>query len=531
MHLEDLTIEQLQALADDLSHRKRRRQIAKMSHLAKNAEDDFKTFIEWTHPGYKWTKFHETLAEILQWVSDQMLAGRNVRMCVHAPPQHGKTAQISERFGPWHHARAARRGLVHSVVLSSYSDERAERNGGTARAIAREIAPYWPELGKPPRGDDRKGNWQTRNGGRFVAVGRGGPITGEGAHLAIGDDLLKNDEEADSEVIRDKCDRWFKASFMSRVRSHGSGNAVVLLMTRWHEDDQIGRLMKRQPDRWLYVDLPALALDDEVGRPIIPGTGIVGWRAKGEALAPALFDEEALAEKRLDVDERWWWALYQGRPTPADGSLFKRAYFTHRYDHDPQRPPMPYGTVTLVCDANFKKSLGGSNACIQAWGSGGPAGDLFDKLDEVLAESVEYPDLRQAMLDGIVKWQPHVVVVEDKANGSALVADLEASIKLFCQRRRLRRPTFVRYNPGSTTKPERAQTSAYWWKAGKIRLPEAAPWVPGFVEEMVRAAKGALKMDRVDTQSMYILHATSGEDGRDAVRTAKAVAAAWGRLG
>ncbi len=153
--------------------------------------------------------------------------------------------------------------------------------------------------------------WYTSNQNRYLAAGVGGSVTGSRADLAIVDDPVKSREEADSQRIRDIAYNWFRADLLTRLKP---GGRIVLIMTRWHEDDLAGRLLQDEPDRWQRVTLPAIAGDnDALGR------------APGEPLWPAWQPLATLQDIRRTLGERDFAALYQQAPRPPDGALFKTA--------------------------------------------------------------------------------------------------------------------------------------------------------------------------------------------------------------
>ncbi len=491
--------------------------------LVDEARESFRAFIDWTFPGYVWDQFHVVLAQILQWVSDEILAGREPRVIVEAPPRHGKTEQISKRFPVWHQQRAARLGLRHDVMLCSSSEGLAEDNSRVARDIAREAAPSMPELGLPIRGKNAVTDWQTY-GGMVRARGAGGDITGRGVNLAIIDDIVKNAEQADSERIRQKTWDWWQSVMNTRIEA---GGGVIVLMTRWHEDDLVGRLVTDPAvkDDWHRVRLPAIAEEDEVGRPFIPGTGIVGWRKKGEALSPIRWGLDRLAAKKRSSGPRWWSAMFQADPSPSEGAVYQRAWFGHRYDHDPQRPERPYAVIRASIDCNSKEGIANSDSACSVWGEGGMAAEgHHHMLDEPFCQSMAYPDLERAVLDMLRKWQPHELIIEDRAAGTQLLDVLERIIFQFCHRHGIRVPTLVRYDPQGTSKEARADVTSRWWRLGYCWLPESAPWVGDWIEDQVKFRKASKRKDRTDAQTQYLLHATTGEDGRTAVEQAYALA-------
>jgi hypothetical protein len=142
--------------------------------------------------------------------------------------------------------------------------------------------------------------------GGTVTAGVGGPLTGRGADVLIVDDPIKNAEEANSELQRERAAEWFKAVALTRLEPNGS---VILIATRWHMSDLIGRVTRDEPDRWRAVNLPAIAEDkDELGR------------APGEALWPERWPLQALEATKRSIGSYWWSAMYMGRPTPLSAT-------------------------------------------------------------------------------------------------------------------------------------------------------------------------------------------------------------------
>lgn len=147
----------------------------------------------------------------------------------------------------------------------------------------------------------------------MVTAGVGGPITGKGADILIIDDPVKNAEEAQSKTYREKAWDWFLSTIYTRLEPDA---AIILIMTRWHEDDLAGRILGRSDENWTVITLPALAEnDDTLGR------------QPGEALCSERYNEERLKEIKNEIGQYWFNALYQQRPLPPTGGLFKRENF------------------------------------------------------------------------------------------------------------------------------------------------------------------------------------------------------------
>jgi predicted phage terminase large subunit-like protein len=233
------------------------------------------------------------------------------RLIIEMPPRHGKSMTCSRRFPAWFLGRNA----DQRVMLVSYAANLAEKHGRAARNLMN-TAHYqavFPgvTLARDSRAVD---SWDIAgHEGGMDALGITGGATGKGAHLLLIDDPLKSRAEAESDLYRDRIWDAFTDDLYTRLEP---GGAVVVVATRWHVDDLTGRLLKNMPGTWKRLKLPALAEDaDPLGRPI------------GAALWPARYPIETLRTIEQTLGPYSFAALYQQRPTPGEGGLFKLNYF------------------------------------------------------------------------------------------------------------------------------------------------------------------------------------------------------------
>jgi len=233
---------------------------------------------------------------------------------VFMPPRHGKSMATSELFPAWFLGRNPKK----QVVVASYAASLAQSFGRKVRNLfaSPEFGALFPGVGLAAD-SAAKDNWHTNLGGVFTSVGIGGGLTGKGADVAIIDDPVKDMQDADSETIRETTWDWYRSVLRTRLMP---GGAIVVVLTRWHQDDLAGRLLADMGaghgEKWEVISLPAIAdsHDDALGRSI------------GEPLWPARFPlSELLPIKTADAGGRTWSALYQQKPTPGDGTLFKTA--------------------------------------------------------------------------------------------------------------------------------------------------------------------------------------------------------------
>lgn len=299
----------------------------------RRARNDLLRFTKYTFSTYQADPFHGLLASTL----DQVVSGALSRLMVFAPPQHGKSELVSKRLPAfWLGKRPD-----DPVILASYGASLAERSSRAARDIVEsqeyralfgDLATIDLEVPIETRRDSRAVQFWGLNGyrGAMLAVGVGGPVTGQGAMLGIIDDPFENWEQAQSPTYRDRVWEWWRGTFRTRILE---GGAVVLIMTRWHEDDLAGRLLQDQGERWHVLRLPALAESQEerdkrnerMGLPT--GQPDPLGRKAGAPLAPSRFSRKAMLETKGDVGALVWAGEYQGAPTLPEGNRFKREWF------------------------------------------------------------------------------------------------------------------------------------------------------------------------------------------------------------
>jgi predicted phage terminase large subunit-like protein len=261
-------------------------------------------FTQYTFPKYIADPFHVRMAEAL----DKVVLGEEKRLMIFAPPQHGKSEQVSIRlpaFWLGSHPELP-------VILTSYGGALAFRNSRAARGVVEspEYQQVFPDVQTDPR-SRAVDSWKIhKHKGFVVAAGVGGPITGHGAGLGIIDDPVQSWAQAQSDTFRDSVWEWYQGTFRTRIWEEG---AIVLIMTRWHQDDLAGRILEEQKDDWTVLHFPAMCDD--------PVNDLLG-RKEDAPLSPTRYSFEELERIRSDVGPTVWTAEYQGRPAPPEGSFF-----------------------------------------------------------------------------------------------------------------------------------------------------------------------------------------------------------------
>jgi len=295
---------------------------AKRQKLALECKTDFLKFIKFTMPTvadpnnieesvFKDARHHRAIALALEKVSK----GKIKRLIVTLPPRHGKSEMVSRRFIPW----LMGKDPYKSIIFATYNEDFGQDFGSDCRAIMSmpQFSQVFPKF-TFRQGGASKSRIQTDNGGMAVFVGRGGSITGRGGDVLIVDDPIKDSVEAMSPTLRENLWSWFTQVFMTRLMTERS--KVVLVTTRWHEDDLVGRLTdpsnphftEEECSKWKIINLPAFAGDNDPLK-----------RKEGEVLWPERFNKDFLEAQR-NLDPRGFSALYQQQPSPEDGDLFQR---------------------------------------------------------------------------------------------------------------------------------------------------------------------------------------------------------------
>ena len=250
------------------------------------------------------------------------------------PPRHGKSQLSSIYFPAWYLGRNPEK----EIIATSYSGELAKKFGGETRDIVSDRQ-YQSIFDLKLREDSQAKNlWVTNKDGSYTSVGRGGTITGRGADILLIDDPVANREEAESKTIRDGIWDWYTSTAYTRLEK---GAAVIVIMTRWHTDDLIGRILSKSIDtkeEWTVISLPAIAEQDEE------------YRQKGEVLWPEKKSlEELMIIKQNNLYD--WNALYQQNPIAIETQDFQQSWFKYVTEEELKQKDLYYYTmVDLASD-------------------------------------------------------------------------------------------------------------------------------------------------------------------------------------
>ena len=442
--------------------------------LARRTMGDFVLYVD---DNYRMNWHHRLLCDYL----DKLACKEIRRLMVFMPPRHGKSELVSRKFP----AYLLGRNPDTSIISCSYSADLASRmNRDVQRLIDSE---QYLELfpGTQLSNQHTRRFYETRytrNNNMFEVVdkkgtyrssGVGGGITGMGGEYIIIDDPVKNREDADSATMREKVYDWYTSTLYTRLEKDG---CILLTLTRWHEDDLAGKLLKAAQegaDQWTILELPAVC--EYPPKPY-------DVRQEGEALWKWKYDEEALEKMKVTVGSRDWAALYQQHPTPGEGGTFKREWWNYY-------KVLPDGLYDFVqsWDCTFKDAQSSDYVVGQVWARKGSSRYLLDQV----RGRMSFTETLYAIRSLSAKWTQAIrKLVEDKANGTAVIDVLRKEI-----------PGLIPVEPEGG-KIVRANAVTAVAEAGNIYLPDPsiAPWVHDFVEEHAVFPNGA-NDDQVDAQT------------------------------
>lgn len=428
---------------------------------------------------------HQTICDELDQFLEQVDRGESPRLMIAMPPRHGKS-QLASRFFP---AYALGRYPDASIISTSYSADLANAfNRDVQRIIDspryRRVFPN-TQLGTGRTGAVRQSDRFEIVGhqGVYRSAGVGGGITGMGGNILLVDDAFKDRAEASSATIRNSVWDWYTSTLYTRL---APGGGIVVIGTRWHTDDLMGRLLaadaRGEGDHWKVIEFPAIAEHDEPHRKC------------GEALHPERYPLEALERIKRAIGSRDWEALYQQHPVPDGGSTFKAEWIKHWSAST--LPAMD--TVIESWDMTFKGSDASDFVVGQVWGKKGA--DFF-LLDQARGRWDFVHTLSMVRLLSQNHPKAWTKLVEEKANGAAVMSTLHSTVG-----------GFVPIVP-KESKEARAFAITPLFESGNVYLPPLeTDWVHrDLIPELMQFPSGAHD-DQVDamTQALTYLKGFAG---------------------
>ena len=431
---------------------------------------------------YIMTDFHKLLCSIGQDACNKIKQGKHARYLLSVPPQFGKSVTITETLPSWFIGN----NPDLSVIITAYNADIAEKFGDRNR---QKVKSFGKEIFGVQISDsqDNKTLFQIKDHqGQIFSAGIQGGLTSNPAALIIVDDPFKNGEEAESQDVRDRIERIYWDSIDTRARALGS--AIIVIHTRWHEDDLIGRLMKKKG--FYVINIPTVWEK---------GEDKLLHRKVGEVLAPETgHTVEWALDKKANAGARVWNALYQGKPFVEGGNIVRRSDIKF---YNEKTKPLAFEEIVLSCDLSFggiKKN--NDPNCGLVWGRVGGNHYLLDRFNKkcgfqetinlIKLICAKYPQMRKKL-------------IEEKANGKATIEMLNGSIS-----------GFLGFDPKGASKEARFKLVAPYFESGNIYVPDESidPNIEEVIEQLIKFPN-VVHDEYVDTTSQYLLDYSSKYDG------------------
>ena len=441
---------------------------------SRRANRDFLTYIRMMAPkvvdGFKMGRHIEVIAQKLQMVVD----GKIKRLMVFLPPRSSKSVICSKLFPSWYIGRNPK----HEIMTISHSDQLASDFGRSVRDIV-----DMPEFttvfnGVQLRQDVRaSGKWMTNKNGSYYAAGVRSQIAGRGAHIAILDDAM-SEEDAISSAGRKYIKEWWPSGLRTRLMPNGS---IIIINTRYHHDDLCGWLLRQEEKmdipfskRWDVIRIPAW-LDRHSAKLLdLP---------EGSSYFPEWKPDEVLAldeqEIRATNGSRYWESLYMQNPMPDEGGIIKKNWVTWWEGHEPPRCDF----IIQTYDTAFSTRTTADYSVIQTWG-------IFNNIDtnelngvETVTSNLillgnmkgryEYPELRRIASQEYRKHRPDICIVEKKASGQSLIQDMRKSGL-----------PVLEYTPDKD-KVSRVYSASPMFESRRVWLPKDRSWSNDLFDELI----------------------------------------------
>ena len=390
--------------------------------LRRKMRNDYSEYVKYANPGFYMTHFHKYLCDEIQHFLEMPPTGKAMDiLLLSVPPQHGKSFTVTETLPSWFLGKHPTDG----VIICSYESELAEK---FSRKNRDKYINYACDIFGTGINSGAQGValWETDKGGTCRAAGLKAGITSYGCELFIIDDPIKNKDQAQSEVVIKKIHDEMGPSVQSRIHP---GGKLIVIQTRWIDNDTIGYILKNWSEFvYKYINLPCECEDetnDPLGRKL--GESLMGEHL-GDYGIPAKIrnDNNWLKSKKMLVKtgdgEYTWNALYQGHPSAQNGNLFHADWWQLYSREHIKFTDFEY--TLLSVDATFKKTETSDMVAITLWGIAQNHIYLWKLVNKRMGfvETVE-------RIKRFTRDYPQIdsLVIEDKANGSAIIDTLRYS--------------------------------------------------------------------------------------------------------
>ena len=391
-----MNIEEIKKLPPD-ARRQYMKYAIKLAEKKKGSQvkSDFLSFVKHVWPEFIEGSHHKIIADKFNKIAE----GKIKRMIINMPPRHTKSEFASNMLPAWMIGRKP----DLKIIQTTHTTELAVRFGRKAKTLI--DSPEYQEIFKTRLREDSQaaGKWETEQGGEYYAAGVGSAITGRGADLLIIDDPHSEQDALNADAL-EKAYEWYTSGPRQRLQP---GGTIVVVMTRWSLKDLTGALIKAQKevksDQWEVIEFPA----------IMPS---------GEPVWPEYWKLDELEKVQASLSIPKWNAQWMQNPTSEAGAIIKKEWW--RVWDEEEIPPLKH--VIQSYDTAFLKKQTADYSAITTWGVFYPEEDGAANL--ILLDSLkgryEFPELRREALQQYDYWKPETVVIESKASGLPLTAEL-----------------------------------------------------------------------------------------------------------
>ena len=479
----NLSADELQALQTALPTMALQEKLATLEMLEKMEEqlrvtaarNDLLEFTKEVYPNYDVGAHHRQMAKLFK----EVIQGKKSRIIINVAPRHGKSELTSYLLPAWFlgHKPDAK------IIMATHTQSLSEDFGRRVRNLIAD-PDYQKIFPETTLQTDSKsaGNWNTRQGGKYYAVGVGGALAGRGADLLVIDDPhSEQDIKTGTRLPFDAAWSWYQTGPRQRLMW---GGAIIVVMTRWATYDLTARLLDygaKNPDadQWEVIEFPA----------IMPS---------GKALWPQKWSLEALLRTKASLDPKYWTAQYMQDPSSDEAAIIARSDW--RYWDKDTPPKCTY--LIQALDAAAETTNRADFTSITTWGVFQHEQErdeyqiiLLDRVNE----RMQFPDLKAKALEQYKRWEPDAFIVEKKSSGTALYQEL-----------RFMGLPVQEYTPhrGSGDKVARLNAVADIVRSGKVWVPNTW-WAKELIEQIAQFPNGS-NDDDVDTTSMALMRFRQG---------------------
>lgn len=482
--LEDITPQEYEALLSVASVEQRKRLESLMAEInlrktRERAQKEFIPYVESVWPDFISGAHHRRIARIFERIAD----GELKRVIINLGPRHTKSEFASYLLPSWFFGRFPKR----KVMQISNTGELAEGFGRKVRNLVdsddyRRIFPA-VELRKD---STAAGRWNTNHGGEYFAAGVGGTVTGRGADLLIIDDPHSEGEAVLAQFnpeIYDKVFSWYTSGPRQRLQP---GGAIVIVMTRWSLRDLTGQILEHSiekgGDKWEVIEFPAIMNEGEHNE---------------KPLWPEFWSLKELQAVKAELPPSKWAAQYQQQPTSETNAIIKRDW----WQKWPHKNPPPPDFILMTLDTAFEKKNSADYSAFVVfgvWNNDEDGGQPNIMLLDAYRERMEFPVLKERLMEYYTEWDPDSVIIEKKASGAPLIYEM----------RRMGIPVGEFTPTRGNDKITRLNAVADIFASGKVWAPQTR-WADELIDEVASFPSGRHD-DFVDCVSLALMRFRQG---------------------